>query len=98
MIRVGRENYENKLLKGKTKETVGILTEISAGGIRSSKSCKLVYFVKHKKYTAECRGDLTFLKPGDSVRIMYSVVDNSVSTVVNRYYYIKPTMKWVDEE
>lgn len=34
IIRVTRENYEQKLLKGKTKETFTVLSDISDGGIR----------------------------------------------------------------
>lgn len=87
---VARNRYITNKLSGKTQFEKAIITKINSGtGVRQIAGVNYFYFIKGKKYTGSDNGNFNILKTGDTVLIKYSIENNSVSEVANKYYMQK---------
>lgn len=88
MFRINQTNNINEVLK-KTKETKAIIVELKKGGVKSTAGCMFIYHVDRKEYTYFQNGKYDFLKIGDTVLVEYSISDNSIAKIKNKYYMNK---------
>lgn len=95
---IRQENYENEVLNKKSHETFAVISKYIGQDKHGYHEYQFTYHIHKKKYNSYFESDTHFLKKGDSIRIKYSPIDPTVSKVINRYYYIRPQMKWFDEK
>ena len=93
MILILFKNYNDDLYREdalkKTKKTIGIILKITHGAVRQPKSSQIEYKVHGKKYKFWEGDDFDEFLIGDTVKIAYSIKDNSVAKVIDKHYMKK---------
>ena len=80
---VFKDNRENELLNNSKSQTA-VIIEIFTGGSRGSSGANIQYTINNKKFENEVYGNFSKNKIGDTVDIIYSVKDPSISRVINK--------------
>jgi len=72
-----------------SKEHWAIITRHRPITARSSAAGVFEYTISNETYSFQQSGDYTMLDIGDTVQIEYSVKDNNLAQVIDKYYYQK---------
>lgn len=83
-----KEYYRKEKFK-KAKKSFAIMTAYSTGTVRHSMNGTFQYSLKNETYSFKQYEDFSMLSIGDTVEIEYSIEDNGVAKVSNKYYMEK---------